>query len=51
MTQDLNWAAAGGGAAAKNNAQPIKQNRTLRRFSLRSPYWAMLFFSLIRFRF
>ncbi len=43
MTQALNWAAAGGGATAKNNAQLIRQRRTLRRSGLRSPVWSILF--------
>ena len=32
MTQALNWAAAGGGVAAKNNAQPIRKNSQMGRF-------------------
>jgi hypothetical protein len=42
MTQALNWADAGGEAAAKNQAQAIRQNRVLRRFSLRSADRTML---------
>jgi len=42
MTQDLNWAVAGGEAASRNQAQPIRQNGVLRRFFLGSADWTML---------
>src|ERR1700693_684231 len=43
MTQALNGAAVGGGATAINNAQVIRQRRTLRRSGLRSSDWTISF--------
>src|SRR5208282_1778158 len=40
MTQALNCAGQGGAAAAKNNAQPIRQKRILRCLSFSNPDWA-----------
>ncbi len=40
-TQALNYAAAGGEVALKNNAHAIKQERILRRSFWRGPDWSM----------
>src|ERR1700730_17219893 len=41
MTQALNCAAAGEGAAVNNKAQGISQNRILRHSFLRAPDWTI----------